>query len=43
MAREQMVEVLKTLTTQSPEARELLEEIMEAVQRIRDLDHLRKF
>ncbi|MFT5586653.1 MAG: hypothetical protein ACI9VR_004252, partial [Cognaticolwellia sp.] len=40
---EQMVDVLKMLTTSSPQASELLEEILEEVERLQALDIMRKF
>jgi hypothetical protein len=38
-----MVDVLKKLTTSSPQARELLEEILEEVERLHAMDIMRKF
>ena len=43
MAEEQMMDVLQKLTTSSPQGRELLEEIMEEVERLQALDIMRKF
>ena len=43
LAEEQMVDVLKKLTTSSPQARELLEEILEEVERLHAMDIMRKF
>ncbi len=43
LAEEQMVDVLKKLTTSSPQARELLEDILEEVERLQSLDIMRKF
>jgi hypothetical protein len=43
MAEEQMMDVLQTLTTSSPQGRELLEDILEEVERLQALDIMRKF